>query len=118
MRAMRASSTPAHQKPKAAQARRAQVVPFSPSAGLLQWVEETLPMMEWLTGDNRLSGGHARYARPGDYTFVQCQQAILNSSRPALRKTYDDVSPSHQAGATRWLGDLFPWQSYGMRTLA
>ena len=49
-------------------------------------------MMEWLTGDNRLSGGHARYARPGDYTFVQCQQAILNSSRPALRKTYDDVS--------------------------
>ena len=68
-----------------------QVVPFSPSAGLLQWVEETLPMMEWLTGESRTSGGHDRYARPGDWSFLQCQQMLINSSRPALRKTYDDV---------------------------
>ena len=48
-------------------------------------------MMEWLTGESRTSGGHDRYARPGDWSFLQCQQMLINSSRPALRKTYDDV---------------------------
>ena len=53
-----------------------QVVPFSPAAGLLEWVEDTLPLSDYLTGRSRLEGAHARYRRPGDLGFVDAYQAM------------------------------------------
>ncbi|KAK9825683.1 hypothetical protein WJX81_003257 [Elliptochloris bilobata] len=52
------------------------VVPFSPAAGLLEWVEDTLPLSDYLTGRSRTAGAHARYRRPGDITFVDAYQAM------------------------------------------
>lgn len=49
-----------------------QVVPFSPSSGLLEWVEHTQPMADYLLGPSRAGGAHMRYKRRGDYTWVQC----------------------------------------------
>ena len=51
-----------------------QVVPFTPAAGLLAWVENTIPLNNYLVGENRLSGAHLRYKRTGDYSFGQCWQ--------------------------------------------
>jgi hypothetical protein len=53
-----------------------QVVPFSPSSGLLEWVEQTLPMADYLVGPTRTAGAHMRYRRPGDYTWLDCYQKV------------------------------------------
>lgn len=53
-----------------------QVVPFSPSSGLLEWVEHTLPIADYLLSPNRLGGAHARYKRPGDLTWYDCYQKV------------------------------------------
>ena len=41
-------------RPRDHPALRVQVVPFSPSAGLLEWVEDTLPLTEYLIGPNKV----------------------------------------------------------------
>lgn len=49
-----------------------QVVPFSPCAGLVQWVRHTVPMVEYLVGADKQSGAAARHAQHGDWNFVRC----------------------------------------------
>ncbi len=57
-----------------------QVVPFTPSAGLLAWVEQTVPLNNYLVGEDRTSGAHVRYARKRDWSFVQCFLAVQKSA--------------------------------------
>lgn len=38
------------------------VVPFSPAAGLVQWVEHTIPLTDYLLGRDRRGGAFARWA--------------------------------------------------------
>ena len=52
------------------------MVPFSPASGLLEWVEDTVPMAEYLLGPNRTTGAHQRYRRPGDYSWVDCYTRV------------------------------------------
>ena len=59
----------------------AQVVPFSPAAGLLEWVEDTEPLGRYLLGEDRMSGAHRRYARVGDYSFIDCYQVVDKGQR-------------------------------------
>lgn len=47
------------------------VVPFSPAAGVIQWLEDTMPLGEYLLGPDKRSGAHARYKEEGHYTFEQ-----------------------------------------------
>lgn len=67
-----------------------QVVPFTPAAGLLAWVENTLPLNDYLVGPDRNSGAHARYARPGDWSFYQCWQSMqrTTSNKKPLRQRW------------------------------
>ena len=69
-----------------------QVVPFSPASGLLEWVEDTIPVHEYLTGKDKASGAHKRYSRPGDLSFAQCMQTMHKAKRTQLRRTFDHVS--------------------------
>lgn len=69
-----------------------QVVPFSPAAGLLEWVEDTEPLGTYLTGKERTSGAHARYALPSDYSFFDAYNVITKCKPQNLRKAFDDVS--------------------------
>ena len=57
------------------------MVPFSPAAGLLEWVEDTEPLGKYLLGEDRMSGAHRRYARPGDYSFIDCYQVVDKGQR-------------------------------------
>ncbi|KAK9814933.1 hypothetical protein WJX73_002395 [Symbiochloris irregularis] len=65
------------------------VVPFSPFAGLLQWVEDTTPIMEWLVGaPGRSEGAHQRYAQPGDWQHVQCQNHMREQPASELLQRF------------------------------
>ena len=80
----------------------AQVVPFSPAAGLLEWVEDTEPLGRYLLGEDRMSGAHRRYARPGDYSFIDCYQAVDKGQRDGRpRQGFEKVlSPAHAGQST------------------
>lgn len=69
-----------------------QVVPFSPASGLLGWVEDTIPVHEYLTGKDKHSGAHKRYRKAADLPFAQCFQAMHKANRSQLRHTFDHVS--------------------------
>ncbi|GIM12554.1 hypothetical protein Vretimale_15870, partial [Volvox reticuliferus] len=61
------------------------VVPFSPTAGLLQWVEDTQPLNLYLLGKNYASGAHARYMPPGEWTWIQCYNHIKAATEAARK---------------------------------
>ncbi|KAK2663729.1 hypothetical protein Ddye_002303 [Dipteronia dyeriana] len=48
------------------------VVPFTPSAGVLEWVDGTLPLGEYLIGSMRNGGAHSRYGI-GDWEKTSVQ---------------------------------------------
>ena len=70
-----------------------QVVPFSPSSGLLQWVEDTMPLMDYLTGPDRSSGAHARYMHAGDLLHGVCSNTMFRAKHQERRQKYDQVEP-------------------------
>ncbi|CAI0398621.1 unnamed protein product, partial [Linum tenue] len=53
------------------------VVPFTPSAGVLEWVNGTLPVGEYLIGSTRNGGAHGRYGF-GDWSFLKCREHMAN----------------------------------------
>ncbi|MED6180993.1 hypothetical protein PIB30_015216 [Stylosanthes scabra] len=53
------------------------VVPFTPSAGVLEWVNGTLPLGDYLLGSMRNGGAHGRYGI-GDWAFLKCREHMLN----------------------------------------
>ena len=58
-----------------------QVVPFSPSSGLLEWVENTMPMADYLLGPSRTGGAHLRYKRAGDLDWYRCYEKVGRRGR-------------------------------------
>ncbi|KAL6493547.1 hypothetical protein OROGR_032326 [Orobanche gracilis] len=70
------------------------VVPFTPSAGVLEWVNGTLPLGEYLIGSSRNGGAHVCYGI-GDWTFVECRQhmATETNKRKAFQKVYENFRP-------------------------
>ena len=81
------------------------MVPFSPAAGLLEWVEDTLPLSDYLTGKSRTAGAHARYRRLGDISFVDAYQLMAPAgagsaprSRGELRNIFDNQVPCKLSG--------------------
>ncbi|XP_058091812.1 serine/threonine-protein kinase ATM isoform X2 [Magnolia sinica] len=70
------------------------VVPFTPSAGVLEWVDRTIPIGEYLIGSMRTSGAHGRYGI-GDWTFLQCREymATEKDKRKAFNKVCENFRP-------------------------
>ncbi|KAM3381087.1 serine/threonine-protein kinase ATM isoform X3 [Capsicum galapagoense] len=64
------------------------VVPFTPSAGVLEWVNGTIPLGEYLIGSARDGGAHGRYGA-GDWTFMKCRQHMTAESDK--RKAFQEV---------------------------
>nr|GEW01874.1 hypothetical protein [Tanacetum cinerariifolium] len=50
-----------------------QVVAFTPSAGVLGWVNGTLPLKDYLTGSSKSGGARGCYSL-GDWSFRKCMQ--------------------------------------------
>lgn len=52
------------------------VIPLSQRTGLIEWVENTTTLGEYLTGGNRPDkGAHSRY-RPNDYSAMDCRRKL------------------------------------------
>ncbi|XP_052181201.1 serine/threonine-protein kinase ATM isoform X3 [Diospyros lotus] len=64
------------------------VVPFTPSAGVLEWVNGTFPLGEYLIGSTRNGGAHGRYG-VGDWTFLKCREHMMKEHNK--RKTFQEV---------------------------
>ncbi|KAJ4840216.1 hypothetical protein Tsubulata_002970 [Turnera subulata] len=64
------------------------VVPFTPSAGVLEWVNGTLPLGEYLIGSMRNGGAHGRYG-VGDWSFLKCREHMSNEKDK--RKAFQEV---------------------------
>ncbi|OIV96965.1 hypothetical protein TanjilG_00547 [Lupinus angustifolius] len=64
------------------------VVPFTPSAGVLEWVNGTLPLGEYLIGSLRNGGAHGRYGI-GDWSFLKCREHMANERDK--RKAFQEV---------------------------
>ena len=81
-----------------------QVVPFSPAAGLLEWVEDTVPLGRYLIGEDRMSGAHRRYARKGELSFFESYTAMDKGHREGRpREAFDKVQYFHIMPANRRL---------------
>ncbi|XP_057952318.1 serine/threonine-protein kinase ATM [Malania oleifera] len=64
------------------------VVPFTPSAGVLEWVDGTLPLGEYLIGSMRNGGAHGRYGKE-DWSFLKCREHMTNAKDK--RKAFEEV---------------------------
>ncbi|XP_010663180.1 serine/threonine-protein kinase ATM isoform X4 [Vitis vinifera] len=64
------------------------VVPFTPSAGVLEWVNGTLPLGEYLIGSTRNGGAHGRYGME-DWSFSKCREHMTNEKDK--RKAFQEV---------------------------
>jgi hypothetical protein len=77
------------------------IVPLAPTAGILQWVEHTTPLGEYVTG--RVSGkaehpgAHERYF-PGEPTTRECRMQLQNAPQrnkaEVLLKLYEVFTPA------------------------
>lgn len=70
-----------------------QVVPFSPFAGLLEWVEQTIPLSDFLLGANKAGGAHGRF-HPKEWTFTQSLKKLMKAAPDKKLDTFKTVSPS------------------------
>ncbi|KAK7317181.1 hypothetical protein RJT34_01188 [Clitoria ternatea] len=70
------------------------VVPFTPSAGVLEWVNGTLPLGEYLIGSMRNGGAHGRYGI-GDWSFLKCREHMANErdKRKAFKEVCKNFRP-------------------------
>jgi hypothetical protein len=76
-----------------------QVIPFTPSAGVLEWVDGTVPLLEYLLGSTRAGGAHGRYGA-GDWTFMACREHMSTVSgvfTPIQKSTLFDTHFSIRA---------------------
>ncbi|PVH39126.1 hypothetical protein PAHAL_5G442300 [Panicum hallii] len=70
------------------------VVPFTPSAGVVEWVNGTVPLGDYLLGSTRISGAHGRYGT-GDWTYLQCREYLMSEKdkRRAFLKICNNFRP-------------------------
>ncbi|KAK9278063.1 hypothetical protein L1049_027621 [Liquidambar formosana] len=70
------------------------VVPFTPSAGVLEWVDGTLPLGEYLIGSMRNGGAHGCYG-DGDWSFPKCREHMTNEKdkRKAFHEVCENFRP-------------------------
>ncbi|KAK9117160.1 hypothetical protein Sjap_016107 [Stephania japonica] len=66
------------------------VVPFTPSAGVVEWVDGTIPLGEYLVGSSRNGGAHRRYGM-ADWSFTQCREQMANASEKDKRRAFQVV---------------------------
>ncbi|XP_024013824.1 serine/threonine-protein kinase ATM [Eutrema salsugineum] len=64
------------------------VIPFTPSAGVLEWVDGTIPLGDYLIGSSRSEGAHGRYGI-GNWKYPKCREHM--SSAKDKRKAFMDV---------------------------
>lgn len=63
---------------------------MTPNSGLLGWVDDTMPLAEYLLGEGRNGGAHARYRGPKDIKHLDASKAMREARErgDGHRETY------------------------------
>jgi len=69
------------------------VLPLSPSSGVLEWVEGTLPIINFLDDSSDI-GAHSRYY-PGEWSNHRCRVYIEKCPVKSKREAFDDICARH-----------------------
>ena len=87
------------------------VVPFTPAAGVLEWVDNTTLLSEYLLGSGgpaAVRGAHERY-RPRDWKSRECRDKLAAcQTREELRATYDKVCAKFKPVMHHFFLENFP----------
>ena len=86
------------------------VVPISPTAGVVQWVEQTLPMGEWLISRSApQNGGHVRY-RPQDLTYTEAREhlSVKGLSDAEKRKAFQNICDGFAPVFHYFFAEMYP----------
>ena len=83
-------------------------VPFTPSAGVIQWVDRTAPLSTWLIGADRRSGAHARRAPAGTMTHAAASAELQAAPADALRAAFDRVCAAFPPVLRHFFTETFP----------
>lgn len=65
-------------------------VPLSPDSGILQWVENTIPIGEFLIPRRQVQSAHTRYF-PGEWTQNLCRNHITHAPDSLKRAAFDEI---------------------------
>jgi serine-protein kinase ATM len=65
-------------------------VPLSPDSGILQWVENTTPIGEFLIPRRNVQSAHTRYF-PGEWTQNLCRNHITHAPDELKRAAFDEI---------------------------
>jgi ataxia telangiectasia mutated family protein len=68
------------------------VIPLTPTSGLLEWVENTIPIGEYLIGNpkNQTNCAHYRY-HPKDWMSANCRKELTDANEKNKYQKYLDV---------------------------
>jgi ataxia telangiectasia mutated family protein len=65
-------------------------VPLSPDSGILQWVENTIPIGEFLIPRRQVQSAHTRYF-PGEWSQNLCRNHITHAPDELKRAAFDEI---------------------------
>ena len=100
------------------------IVPLSPTTGVLEWVNDTIPFGDYLLDkrkgrDNVLLGAHSRYHQ-GEWGNVLCRKTLDSAPKDAKRAAFDEIcknfSPAFRFFFIERFGDdLLAWHTAKMK---
>jgi len=66
------------------------VIPLSPETGILEWVENSQSLNEYLVGSRITLGAHSRYCE-GEWKHMMCSEKMKKANSTEKRKVFDLV---------------------------
>jgi phosphatidylinositol kinase/protein kinase (PI-3 family) len=96
-----------------------QVVPLTPAAGLIEWVEGSETFGHYLFGnmssdpESYAESAHGRHSRPGDWSFLECmgrmkEEAGRGSTFKSRLAIYDEISKRFPPAFRHYFLERYP----------
>lgn len=73
------------------------VVPLTPVAGLIEWVENTIPIGEYLCSFNNSGAAHDRYLEKGDWPHPKCSNLMRQAHETAKSTKKTTIMKRHKS---------------------
>ncbi len=95
------------------------IVPLSPAAGVLEFVEDSIAFGDYLVDEGKKVGAHSKY-KPGEYSWEVAKSMISEAKPGERRKVYDEIcenfSPVFRHFFTERFGHSLPlWYASKMK---
>lgn len=94
---------------RALRLRTYRAVPFSPSSGLLQWVDDCVPLSEYLLGTDRNSGAHGRRGMRAHRMMAAAVSTSTGEGQPPPPILHGTAATAMQRSKPQDLRNTFDW---------